>query len=443
MLVRTLALTLAATLLAVPVAASPSPAQATPDHFSPKPGPTFNNPTNPAQRRKIFSRITRSINSVPRGQDIDIFSWNFMTSTGKDALLRAQRRGVRVRLIMDDRNVNEIDNPPFRALRSGLARFNRKHPHQRNSWARLCTGTCRSASGSAHTKVFMFSKAGKTRRVVMQGSANYTEASSNNQWNDIYTHTRNRAVWRFYSRIFKQAAKDRRVHPPYRDKNFGKFRLIAFPSRGKNSVDPAMQMLNRTSCHGATNTSSGRTKIQIAPDVIRQKRGMNLARKLRSMWNNGCNIRIGYTVVGITIGRFLRQSSGRGPVPMKHQVQDFNCDGEFDRYFHLKSMTIRGNYNGDRSGLALLNGSSNWSGLAKISDENLGIYRGAGRVRRYEKHLDYWYNNFPTTSCRSSSSARAIAGDQLIFGGGRNAVYEDGESVTGGTYDPFAHVAED
>ena len=108
-----------------------------------------------------------------------------------------------------------------------------------------------------------------------------------------------------------------------------------------------MQMLNNVSCRGANNTASGRTKIRIAPDVIRQERGMRLARKLRKMWNNGCDIRIGYTVVGIDVGRFLRQSSGRGPVPMKHLTQDFNGDGEFDNYFHLKSMTIGATYDGD------------------------------------------------------------------------------------------------
>ena len=436
MLVRTLALTLAASVLMVPVAASP--ATAAPDNFTPKPGPTFNSPVGGStQKRKIFRRIMRSINSTPGGAEIDIFSWNFLTSEGADALLRAQRRGVRVRLIMDDRNVNQVDNPPFRRLRSSLHTWNENHPKKRNSWARLCQGTCRSVSGSAHSKYFLFSDVGRAKRVVMQGSANFTVASTTNQWNDIYTHTQNRQVWKFYTRIFNQAAKDRPVFPAYADKGLKKFRLIAFPIRGRRAVDPVMQMLNRVSCRGATNTASHRTKIQIAPDVIRQDRGMRLARKLRTMWNNGCNIRIGYTVVGIEIGRFLRQSSGRGPVPMKHLTQDFNGDGEFDNYFHLKSMTIRGNYGGDRSGYALLNGSANWSGLARVSDENLGIYRSRRRVLRYEEHLDFWYNNFPRNGRSTSTSARRVVeDDQLIFGGGDDAVYEDGSKVG---FNPFVN----
>lgn len=442
MLVRILALTLAAAGLLVPTAV---PAAATPDNFTPRPGATFNSPLgNKSTQRAIYRRIMRTINSTPRGEQINIFSWNFLTQEGTDALLRAQRRGVRVRLIMDDRNVTVIDNPPYRRLSSGLRRWNRNHPRRPHSWARLCRNTCRGGKGAAHSKFFMFSQAGRSPRVVMQGSANLTVASTTNQWNDIYTHTRNKAVWRFYSRIFEQAARDRKVRRPYATKNVKDFRLIAFPNRGRGAKDPVMQMLNRVACKGATNARGGRTKIQIAPDVIRQKRGMRLAQKLRQLWNRGCRVRIGYTVVGIEIGRYLRSRGGRGPVPMKHLTQDRNGDGEFDNYFHMKSMVIRGNYGGNRGALVLLNGSANWSGLAASSDENLGIYRNRRLVRTYEKHLDYWYENFPAAG--GSSRARSADGggeEQLIFGGGRNAVYEDGSSVTGGAYDPFASRPQD
>lgn len=441
MFVRTLALILVTAGLMLPT--STTPASAAPDNFTPKPGPTFNSPVgNRVQQRKIFRRIMRSINSVPKNGEIDIFSWNFLTSEGANALLRAQRRGIRVRLIMDDRNVEVLDNPPFKRVRRGLRNWNQNHPQKRNSWARLCKGTCRSKGGSAHSKFFLFSQVGRSKRVVMQGSANFTVASTTNQWNDMYTHTRNRQAWKFYTRIFNQAAKDKPVYPAYADKRTDNFRLIAFPIRGKKAIDPVMQMLNRVRCRGATNTANGRTKVQIAPDVIRQTRGMRLAKKLRRLWDSGCNLRIGYTVVGIAIGRMLRQNYGRGPVPMKHLTQDFNGDGEFDNYFHLKSMTIRGRYFGDRSSHALLNGSANWSGLAKVSDENVGIYRARNRVMRYEKHLDYWYENFPGDGQPSGTTARRINSDRLVFGGGRNAVYEDGESVTEGRFNPFASMQD-
>jgi hypothetical protein len=441
-LVRTLALLLAAVGLMVPVTTT---ASAAPDNFTPRSGPTFNSPVGDASaQRAIFRKIMRSINSSPRGSNINIFSWNFLTSEGKDALLRAQRRGVRVRLLMDKRNLQRIDNPPFRRLRAGLQQGNRRVEGKRRSWARVCEGTCRGGGGSAHSKFFMFSEVGKARKVVMQGSANFTVASSTNQWNDIYTHAGNRAVWDFVGAVFGQAARDKRTTSPYAARSFKDFRLLFFPNVGRNSPDPVMQTLNRVKCQGATNTGSGRTRIRIAPDVIRQDRGMRLARKLRQMWQNGCDIRIGYTVVGIKIGRMLRSDGGRGPVPMKHLVQDFDGDGQFDNYFHLKSMSIVGNYGGDRSNHLLLNGSANWSGLAKVSDENLGVYRNKGRVLRYQKHINYWYENFPSNGGRRmGTSERVVSDDRLVFGTDEDAVYEDGESVTDGTFDPFATMPVD
>jgi hypothetical protein len=419
MLVRILALALATAGLMVPVSA---PASATPDNYTPRIGPTFNSAVGDAgARRAIFRKLMRTVNSTPRRSNINMFTWNFLTGDGADALIRAKRRGVRVRVLMDD--INLEDNGPWRRLRRELKQGNRKKPAKRRSWARVCQGTCRAGGGAAHSKFFMFSEAGKARRVVIQGSANFTQAASNNQWNDIYTHRGNRNVWGFYSRVFNEASRDKRARKPYLARSFKKFRLIHFPNVGK-VPDPVMQMLNRVKCRGATNTRHGRTVIRIAPDVMRNKRGMRLGRKVRSLWNDGCDVKIGYTVMGIDVGRMLRSSGGRGPVPMTHMVQDFNGDGQFDNYFHMKSMTITGHYGRDRSNNVLLNGSANWSGLGKISDENLGIYHAKKRVLRYKKHIEYWYGWFARRSARTTSTSfgrQAVADgrmteDGLLFG---------------------------
>ena len=443
---RILVLLIAITAFLVPTG---TPASAAPDNFTPKPGVTFNSPLGDrSTRRAIFHKIIRSINSSPRGSEIQIFSWNFLTREGTDALLRAQKRGVRVRLLMDDMNNTEIPNQPYRRLRAGLRAGNDKWPKDRNSWARVCRGSCRGTNGSAHAKFFMFSHVGKVKRVVMQGSANLTLASTTNQWNDLYTHTRSREVWDFYSKVFHEAARDRKAPRPFASKGFGDFRLMMFPLTGKAVRDPVMQLLNKVQCRGATNTASGRTRIRIAPDVIRQERGMALARKVRQLWNHGCDVRIGYTVVGIDVGRMLRSQEGRGPVPMKHLVQDFDGDGEFDNYFHLKSMSIVGNVGGDRSGYVVLNGSANWSALSRVSDENLGIYWGKRQTLRYQEHIDYWYTNFPRsakedTSTNARLTTRTHTPDQLVFGTDEDSVYEDGTPYSRTGVDPYANLELD
>ncbi len=443
---RLLALLVAITCFLVPVSAS-APASAAPDNYSPRAGITFNSPVGSrAAKQAIFRKIIRSINSSSAGSTIKIFSWNFLSREATDSLLRAQNRGVMVRVLMDRSNRTELDNRPFRRLGAGLKKGNEKR--NRYSWARTCSGSCRGSAGAAHSKFFMFSKAGKVRRVVMHGSANLTLASTANQWNDLYTYTGSRKIWKFFDRVFDEASRDKRAKKPFAVLKNPHSRMMMFPLIGKGASDPVMGLLNKVRCKGATNTASHRTRLRIAPDVIRQDRGMKLARKVRSLWNQGCDIKIGYTVVGVAIGRYLRSPYGRGRVPMKHLVQDFDGDGEFDNYFHLKAMSIVGNVGGQRNGYVVLNGSANWSGYSRVSDENLGIYWSKSQTLRYQAHLEFWYNNFPSVSASSSSTrfgkrAAARGSDDLVFGTGENAVYEDGTPYSRTGVDPFAKAPQD
>ena len=447
---RCLALLVAITAFLVPVGAPTAADAAPPDNFQPRPGVTFNNPTGDRDKRRlIYRKIMRSIDSAPGGSTIKFFTWNFLTSEGTDALLRAQRRGVTVRLLMDDsNNSDEIGNPPFRRLRAGLHKGNRERPHRPKSWAKTCQNSCRGTGGAAHAKFFMFSQVGKVPRVVFQGSANFTLASTNNQWNDAVIHTRSKPVWRFYDRVFREAARDKKASPPFAAGHFNDFSLYMYPLQG-TKVDPAYRLLNKVKCRGARNTASGRTVLRLAPDVIRNARGMKFARKIRGLWEAGCDIRIGYTVVGIDIGRYLRSNQGRGPVPMKHLVQDFDGDGQFDNYFHLKAMAIIGNVAGKRANKVVLNGSANLSGLGAVSDENLGIYWRGPLTDRYRGHIDYWYDNFPADRDPNANEVptettpaarRAAAEGQLVFGSGANAVYEDGTPYSRTGLDPYAKL---
>lgn len=447
---RCLALLVAITAFLVPVGVS-STAEAAPDNFRPTPGVTFNNPTGDRdKRRQIYRKIMRSIDSAPRGSAIKFFTWNFLTSEGTDALLRAQRRGVTVRLLMDaSNNRDEIGgNPPFRRLRAELHKRNLERPNRPKSWARTCQNSCRGPGGAAHAKFFMFSRVGKVPRVVFQGSANFTLASTNNQWNDVVIHTRSKPVWRFYDRVFREASRDKKAKRPFAAGHFGDFSLYMYPLQG-TKVDPAYRLLNQVKCRGAKNTASGRTVLRLAPDVIRNARGMKFARKIRGLWEAGCDVRIGYTVVGIDIGRYLRSQAGRGPVPMKHLVQDFDGDGQFDNYFHLKAMAIVGNVAGKRANKVVLNGSANLSGLGAVSDENLGVYRRGPLTDRYREHIDFWYENFPADRGANANQVpngtapaarRAAAEGQLLFGSGANAVYEDGTPYSRTGLDPYAKL---
>ncbi len=425
-------------VVAIAVIAASFQVPANAGRYTPQPGVTYNSPVGPPDRqRAIFSKIIRSIRSTPRGEDIRIMSWNIQSKGAVDELLRAQRRGVRVWVLMSRSNAEAIDNRSWTRLHNGLRRGNADRREARRSWARLCSQSCRGRSGAAHAKYFLFSRSGRAREVVIHGSANLTSASASNQWNDVYTTVDRQSTYGFFVGIFRQMAKDRPVDHPYAALPTGRDRFLFFPGGAK---DPVMALLNKVRCRGATNTSSHRTTLRIAPDVLRENRGMRLGRKVWQLWQGGCDVRIGYTVMGRTTGKMLRRPGDRGRgVPMRHLVQDVNGDGMFDRYFHLKAMSIVGNVGGDRSNWVVLNGSSNWSDRGYRSDENLGVHWRRGLTRRYQKHFNHWYEypGFARSSGRYQMSARttqeAIEQDRLVDG-----LLFGTASING--VDPYANV---
>ena len=80
--------------------------------YSPQPGVVFNTALGPrADRNRIFGKIIAAINHAPERSRIRVMSWNIMSRTAVDALLRAQARGVKVRVLMDNTNLVDIPNP--------------------------------------------------------------------------------------------------------------------------------------------------------------------------------------------------------------------------------------------------------------------------------------------------------------------------------------------
>lgn len=367
--------------------------------WTPRAGVLFNNPLGRGSKRYLLvDHITKAIHRAHRRSTIDVMSWNIMSRSGVDALIGAQRRGVTVRVLMDDSNRTEIPNPSFRRLQSTLQKNNARWPQHRHSYARTCRGSCRGPAGQAHAKFYLFSRTGTAKHVTIQGSANLTAASATNQWNDVYTFINNPKVWWFGRTVFKQMWKDKKVAQPFVESVSKSARFYFSPLGGpKYKGDPYQNMLQRVRCTGARKAGNerGRTIVRVAPDVIRNDRGMRAARQFKRMYNQGCDIKVGYTVMGKGIYRYLRAKTGRGPVPIKHLVQDFNGDGEFDNYFHLKSISINGRIGDNPTAHVVINGSSNLSGLATVSDENIAIMWSRGLTIKYQKHINYWYDHFP------------------------------------------------
>ena len=117
-----------------------------------RPGPERRSTTRaatPDQQRRIFAKVNKTIDAVPRGGTIRVAVFSFTEKRTADALLRARARGVRVRIIFDDHKIYEQESRLRRALG--------KNPKAR-SFVLYCSHACRGKGGDMHNKIFMFSQ---------------------------------------------------------------------------------------------------------------------------------------------------------------------------------------------------------------------------------------------------------------------------------------------
>lgn len=387
-----------------PAAAAPTKAASAPvktgaagaaarDNYTPPSGVKINNPLGGKRaKRRNIRHINRTIDSTPRGQKITVASWNIRAWSFTMALIRAHRRGVTVRVVMAYSNANppKHPNPQFFRMYRAFKKGNKKRPKSRRSWIRRCRGACRGPHGIAHTKTYLFSKAGKRRNIIIYGSNNATDTAARWQWNDLYTLKGKPRMYRGLRNVILKMGRDNGAKQPFRMWGNKKVRLFTYPYAGKGTPgDPILRNLKRVKCRGAKNTRHGRTVIRIAQTAMTYKRGKRLANRLRKMKNNGCDIRVIYAMFGNGVLKAL------GPIPRRHLAVDWDGDGLYDRYLHTKIMTVRGHYKKSRKASFVWNGSANLTTNALLSDEVLGRITIPRVVRRYQKWINHLFNNPP------------------------------------------------
>jgi phosphatidylserine/phosphatidylglycerophosphate/cardiolipin synthase-like enzyme len=342
--------------------------------YKPPVGAVFNDPLIPRARGNVLDQVVLAVRHTPKKEYIRLVVWNFDAPWLTKDLIAAKKRGVIVQVV----TAGSVDSRSFRTL----ANFLRQNPKDK-SFAKKCKGACRSNSKIMHAKIFMFSKVGGTKNVSMFGSTNLTTAARNRQWNDQITST-NKGLYDFFVATFEQYRQDRPQVKPgdgYRSK---RFEVVLFPIFDHNPVADA---LSKVRCHGATN--GRRTKIRIAVAGWFNGYGEEIARKVRSLWDRGCDIRIVTTLLGRGVNRTLRNPAGRGPIPIHGLYQDRDADGVPERYLHMKSVSIQGVYGSDRSAQVVLTGSPNWSARAARSDEVwVKVFEAPRLATRYARHIE-------------------------------------------------------
>jgi len=355
-----------------------------------KEGPIFNNATGPYRdKAKIQTQILGAINHAHKGSTIHIATWSFFSGPATNALINAHKRGVSVRFVMA--RGKSKHNPSFRRLKAALSKGNAKRPKELRSAVRTCRATCRGTHGTMHSKIYLFSWTGKSRNVVMWGSANLTSAAVRIQWNDMFTSTRT-ALYDYVQQIYGQLWADKPHVGKYEIHQFGNIGFATLPAWKRDNTDWVTDQLRQVKCTGATNVPGGHTTIQIAQAITYGPIGDRIARHLRTLKSQGCSVSFIYTRLGKSTSRIL------GNIPKKHYVQDTNGDGFFDRYLHMKVMAIKGYIGTNRGATLVMNGSENWGPTSLGNDETVGYFTAPWIWNRYHKQLNWLWTHVPRSA---------------------------------------------
>ncbi len=312
---------------------------------------------------------------LPANGKIRIATWSFDDWAIAKALVAARNRGVSVQVVAAKSANSGIASWRWLRKKLGSKLFRRGYPITAgmHSFARQCRGSCRGPGGTPHSKFFLFDNVGAThkRNVVVQTSANLTEMAFEGQWNQAQAMYSVLAYRDFYA-IFRQMALRRKVAQPYHVKLMGPVTNYFFPRpRATAALDPVMHNLNAVNCRGATTgDGSGRTMIRIIQYAMYADRGVWLAKKLRYLWEAGCDIAIIYSVSSRPVLSILRKRSGRGPVPMRQSVVK-DPWGNLVKYNHSKWMTITGHWHKSTASYMTFSGSANWADPAFGGDEQM------------------------------------------------------------------------
>jgi phosphatidylserine/phosphatidylglycerophosphate/cardiolipin synthase-like enzyme len=354
---------------------------------------------------------------------IRIATWSFKDMGIAKALVAAHRRGVSVQVIAAKGRNRE--NKPWRYLKRQLGQSYYKPgvagSTERISFARECKGSCRGPGGTPHSKFFLFDNVGAShvRHVVSHSSMNLTNFGYQGQWNFAQT-VRSADVFDRFMRVYREMRLNRPNSAPYRVYPTGDITSIFFPRPGANSGnDPVMQLLNQVQCLGATN-GSGRTRIRIINYSIYDTRGTWIAKKLKALYNAGCDVKIIYSLTTRPVLAIMRNGSGRGAIPIRQSII-LNKSREIVKYNHSKWMTINGRLGLETNAWVTLAGSSNWSNIGFTSDEQMMQVTGYGTVRAFNANFDKTWaqktSRAPTFA--PVAEQRGLPSEQPAFGRGQ------------------------
>ena len=375
--------------------------------YTPDDGATFNNPWgNLADKERLLTKITRTVESAHKGSTIRIAAYSNDRKDVTDALIKAHRRGVNVRVLLND----NWTSYQTKRLRNVLGTDITKR-----SYLRICVNSCRGKRGNLHSKFYLFTHAGQAHNIVMFGSVNLTGYGAKTQWNDLYSTADRTVLHNFFRDVFNQMAKDRAVKHPFISKQIGDFTINVYPRYDTTeSDDPIMKRLNGVRCKDYADGAgiNGRTMIRVNMYGWNGTRGVYLARKVAELSRKGCDVRVLHSSAGGKVVQIL----ARNGVLIKTPDFDRNNNGKVDVFTHDKYMILGGRIR-TKSGWHVWTGSQNWSDRSLNGDEITVHIHRRGVFWDYRQNFNHIWDKRSTwvagTKPSSTSTTTTTRADQL------------------------------
>jgi hypothetical protein len=340
----------------------------------------FNDPSDRQShptRQLVIDHFDRAL----PGSQVRMETWSLSDPGIADAVERAIRAGVQVRVLLPRTNCNY---PATRQLEATASR-------NTGSWVECVTGSARVAGGTLHQKSYTFSALGSKARqgliaqdVTVVGSANATESGATNQWVDMYQFMNRPDVFRRYNQVFAFQAPDIDRTHPYRQwcLNHCQDTVQFYPVNAvspKASNDPVHRRL--TQIPGGRHTS-----VTVANYAIWGDRGTWLGAQLIRLVRSGSTVHL---IAGPRSSTHLVHVLGHDGV---HVTMGFDgagtahpCPGKANggscNYVHLKAMIARYRDHGQQ--YRVWTGSDNWGDKPLRHDEVVQEISGHDVYRQY------------------------------------------------------------
>lgn len=326
-----------------------------PDAFSPPPPPAFETvfsrrASDDARSTAVEDRIVSLIDMAVPGSRIRVAIFSFTRGAPSAALVRAARRGVDVRIVLDG-DADTTTGSEVATLRSGLGSAN----------VRVCDapGSACVGSGIMHHKTFLFSELSDgSRNVVLQASHNLTTTQLSMHNNAVIIRG-DAALFAAYQRTWGDLFADVEMADYYRIVDGDRRTRVYFfprPSGGDTSVS----ILGNVTCDGTA-------RIRVAMAFFTNARS-EVADALAARAREGCDVRVVAGDAEIPLGSTVASTLTRGGVVLTRYPERGGGWG-----LHSKYMVIDARYAGSAAHRRLVfTGSHNWTGPAlTINDETM------------------------------------------------------------------------